>query len=102
MKIIHAVTAVIDGREITMFTIGELARRLGRDVQTVRGWERRGVIPVARYRSLTNQRLYTEEQISAIVRIAQEEKILICRDFMDTNFTQRVIDAFEEFDKRGG
>lgn len=57
----------IDGVDLEMFTIGELATRLDRQLQTLRKWEKLGIIPQATYRSGTNRRLYTTNQIEAIV-----------------------------------
>lgn len=58
---------VIEGKELEMFTIGELAQRLDRQRQTLRKWENNGIIPQAIYRSGANRRLYTKNQIEAIV-----------------------------------
>jgi MerR family regulatory protein len=60
-------TYVINGRETELFTIGELAEQLDRQRQTIRKWEREGIIPAATFRSKAGRRLYTRPQITAIV-----------------------------------
>lgn len=65
-------TYIIGGKEQKLYTIGELCRRLDRQRQTIRKWERYGYIPSAQYRSKTNRRLYTEAQINAIVRVVEK------------------------------
>jgi DNA-binding transcriptional MerR regulator len=66
---------VIEGKELEMFTIGELAKRLDRQRQTLRKWENNGIIPQAIYRSGANRRLYTKNQIDAIVKCVNEHQI---------------------------
>lgn len=68
-------TYVIDGKELEMFTIGELAFRLDRQRQTLRKWENNGIIPQAIYRSGANRRLYTKGQIEAIVDCVNKHQI---------------------------
>ena len=60
-------TYMIGGEETELFTIGELADQLDRQRQTVRKWEREGIIPAASFRSKAGRRLYTREQVTAIV-----------------------------------
>lgn len=50
------------------FSIGETARRVGRSANTLRIWERQGLIPKP-LRDSTQRRLYTEEHIQAIQRV---------------------------------
>ncbi|ORT58194.1 MerR family transcriptional regulator [Streptomyces sp. CB03238] len=87
------------------FGIGDLAKALHRDAVTMRKWEANGVIPKATYvisgkTANGNRRLYTREQIEVIVRIAHEEGLFDGDPrgirITDTNFTQRVKDAFEQ------
>jgi len=54
---------------VRMFTAGQLSKRLGRKTQTIRLWERKGVIPEAMYRNGARDRLYTELQVREIVEI---------------------------------
>lgn len=70
----------IKGEAVEMFTVGELARALGRKPVTIRAWEQRGWIPRANFRTPTPQgpqipgkapkgrRLYTRDQVEFLVR----------------------------------
>lgn len=66
---------VVDGKELELFTIGELCDRLDRERQTIRKWERDGIIPPAQYRSKSGRRLYTKQQIDAIVSVVEKYNI---------------------------
>lgn len=59
---------IINNKEVELYTIGELAVQLDRQRQTIRKWERDGIIPAATFRSKSGRRLYTKKQIDAIVR----------------------------------
>ena len=52
--------------EVSMLTAGQLAEALGRKTQTIRVWEKKGIIPQAMYRSDANDRLYTELQVKLL------------------------------------
>lgn len=66
----------INGAEIELFTIGEMAKALGKSPVTLRMWEREGWIPKATYRTPTprgkqipdrpskGRRLYSREQVA--------------------------------------
>jgi DNA-binding transcriptional regulator YiaG len=54
-------------RELSMYSSTQLARMLGRSVQTIRLWEREGILPKAVYRCNNNNRLYTEFQVKMLV-----------------------------------
>jgi hypothetical protein len=51
----------------TMYEIGALASFLDRRSQTLRLWERQEVLPRALYRTKTGRRLYTEDQVNALI-----------------------------------
>lgn len=68
-------TYIINNKELEMYTIGELAQRLDRQRQTLRKWEKQGIIPQAIYRSGADRRLYTKNQIEAIVSCVEKYKI---------------------------
>ena len=85
----------IDGVDLEMFTIGELAQRLDRQLQTLRKWEKLGIIPQATYRSGTNRRLYTENQIKAIVDLVDKYKIKQGQP-IPNEFKIEVEEAFKE------
>lgn len=63
---------MIGGMERTMYTSGDLADALDRQRQTIRKWESLGVIPKTPFRSKSNRRLYTQEQIKAIVSCVEK------------------------------
>ena len=65
----------INNVDLEMFTIGELAQRLDRQRQTLRKWEKQGIIPQAIYRSGADRRLYTKNQIDAIVECVMKYQI---------------------------
>lgn len=70
----------IKGEDIELFTVGELARAIGRRPVTVREWERRGWIPKSNYRTpapkapqipgkpAKGRRLYTRDQVEFLVK----------------------------------
>lgn len=69
----------IKGEDVELFTVGELARAIGRRPVTVREWERRGWIPKPNYRTpapkaeqipgkaTKGRRLYTRDQVEFLV-----------------------------------
>lgn len=72
-------TYIINGEPKVFFSIGELAKALGRRPVTIRMWESRGWIPKATYRtpkpkgaqipdkSVQGRRLYSLEQVTFLV-----------------------------------
>jgi len=80
---------IINGEEVLMFTIGELAKAIGKRPSTLRVWEHRGWLPKAKYRTpkpmkqqipeKTSQgrRLYSVQQVEflleAIIRFKVRE-----------------------------
>ena len=77
----------INNVDLEMYTIGELAQRLDRQRQTLRKWEKQGIIPQAIYRSGADRRLYTRNQIEAIVECVLKYQIKqgqpIPKEFID-------------------
>lgn len=66
----------IDGKVVTLFTIGAMARALGRSVHAIRLWERDGVIPETPHKSETGARLYTAEFVQMVEQLlTQQERI---------------------------
>lgn len=87
------------------FTLGQLARALGRESVTIRKWEREGVIPKAQYQvpgrnddPRGRRRLYTRKQVEGIVRIAEEEGLFANtrKPFAETQFVERVLKLFQQ------
>jgi len=56
----------VDGVMVRMFTIGALARAIGKGISTIRVWERNGTLPETPYRSKKGDRLYTLEMVESI------------------------------------
>jgi hypothetical protein len=90
------------------FTIGHLAKALGRSTVTIRAWESRGVLPTSDYRgprprttpnfgsTPRGKRLWTREQVEGILRIAEEERVITDphQKPPNTRFTTRVTELF--------
>lgn len=88
-------TYKVNGKKLDLYTVGELANRVDRKPQTIRGWERRGVIPPARYKAKTGMRLYTEKQIEAIVNKVEKFDLTQGKKIPD-EFKEEVFAAFKE------
>lgn len=88
-------TVTIKGAQYKLYYIGVLAKRLDRTPTTVRDWERKGIIPKSEFTDKFGKRLYTEEQIEAIVKCAKKDKISIGRSFALTNFSVHCHRQFE-------
>lgn len=88
----------INGKDVELYTIGELADRLDRQRQTLRKWERDGIIPQALFRSKTNRRLYTKAQCDAIVSVV-EKYDLKQGQAIPPEFREEVFKAFKEASK---
>lgn len=91
----------VGGKEREFFTTQALAVALNRTSQTIRLWERRGVLPKTRYRTpnlngIGGVRLYTRKQIEGIVRVAEEEGVLYNKVpyRQMVKFTQRITPLF--------
>lgn len=86
--------------DVEYFTIGKLAKALGRAPDTLREWEEKGFIPRAKYRTASSnskkaRRLYTRAQVEGIVRLAEEEGLMKGgRRPIPLSFVHRVQDLF--------
>ena len=98
-------TFTVRGREIELFTIGQVAQALNRSPQTLRAWERDHVIPNATYTKpgangdpRGRRRLYSREQVEVIVAAAEATGILydLSKRIGGTNFSERVYAGFKE------
>jgi hypothetical protein len=56
-------------------TIGELARKLGREPQTIIGWERQGLISPPRTRTTRGWRLYSPIEVIKIEKVARKVRV---------------------------
>ena len=93
-----------NGQIIELFYIGSLASALGRTTNTIRKWEIGGVIPDPCFKDSQGRRLYSQEQIDAIVRCAERAKIKQGSSIANTSFSQwchKELDALKEKYKGG-
>ena len=88
-----------NGSTIELFYIGTLANALGRTTSTIRKWEIAGVIPDPCFKDTLGRRLYSQEQIDAIVRCAERAKIKQGSSIANTSFSHwchKELDALKE------
>lgn len=76
---IKPATYILRGERVDVYTVGQLAKVIGRKAVTIRAWESRGIIPPTTYRtqlpvgiqapgkSLKGRRLYTKKQVDLIL-----------------------------------
>ena len=76
-----------NGEVIELFYIGALASALGRSTNAIRKWEIAGVIPDPCFKDDKGRRLYSQEQIDAIVRCAERAKIKQGLSIANTSFS---------------
>lgn len=89
-------TANINGKEVQMYYIGTLAKRLNRTTTAIRLWENSGIIPTTWFRDKFGKRLYTGEQIEAIVSIAEKNQIAQGKKMALTDFSKECHESFEQ------
>lgn len=77
----------INGQQVLMFTIGDLAKALGKRPSTLRVWEHRGWLPKAKYRTpkpvkqqipekaSRGRRLYSLEQVEFLIEAMERFNI---------------------------
>lgn len=97
----------VNGAPVKMYFVGTLAKRLGRCSESVRGWERKGIIPRTWFTDKFGKRLYTEEMIAAIVKCAEDNQIVRGSSLRLSAFSIDCHKAFEElhakyFEEKGG
>lgn len=97
-------------KRVKLYPVGELAQALGRKPVTIRKWENEGIIPQSIYWSPSEdprgvRRLYTEEQIRGLRKIADEEGILRPNangkwpPVEGTSFRNKALKLFQELEK---
>lgn len=79
-----------NGRVVELYSIGELAFRIGRTTEVVRKWEIAGVIPPTCFHDRNGCRMYTLEQINLIVDTATECHINRGTQFSKTGFSKKL------------
>lgn len=92
--------SIINGEEVTLYFISDLAHALGRTPQAIRKWEVSGIIPKAIFIDAHDRRMYTEEQIDIIVKTAEECKIGQGKNIAQTSFSKKVYDRLEKHNER--
>lgn len=76
----------LNGEEVTLYPIAYLGIRLGRSASTIRRWEIGGIIPKTPFKDTLGRRMYTKEQIDAIVKAAEEAVIKPGLSLCNTRF----------------
>lgn len=100
MAVASMQTVVINGEEVNLFYIDRLASELGRTPQTIRKWEVSGILPKPIFRDKLGRRLYSLEQIDAIVECAEKSNVRQGYSVANTNFSVRVHKALDEINKK--
>lgn len=98
---------VIGDRKQEFFLISHLAQALGYSVQSIRAWEAQRLLPKSPYRSPKTRgmvaggrsnkgrRLWTREQIEAILTAAKRNKVILNREPPSEAFYRDVASAFD-------
>ncbi len=60
---------------VPMYYPAQLSKCIGKDVQTIRLWSLRGILPEATYRNLLNYRIYTKDQLKVYIKHAHLLKL---------------------------
>lgn len=68
----RTVEVEVDGVRTRLFTVGAMAKALGKSISTLRVWEQNGFIPKTPYRSSRGDRLYTLEMVESTQAALQE------------------------------
>jgi hypothetical protein len=58
-----------EDRMVNMYSVTQLGLALDRKAQTIRIWEKKGILPKAIYRSTSGDRLYTELQVKLLASV---------------------------------
>lgn len=61
----------VDGKEMELYTIGNVAKQLKRSVETLRAWERQKIIPRPMYKS-GNVRLYHPKEVEVMKKVLKK------------------------------
>jgi len=99
---------MVDGKQQEFFTIRHLAAALDYSQQSIRAWENSGLLAKSPYRSpkprrptiggrnTKGKRLWTRQQIEGILRIAQEEGVIVNKQPPTKAFARKVGALFRE------
>ena len=100
MPVAHSKTISINGERIELFYLSKLAYALGRTSQTIRKWEISNVLPKTIFKDKMGRRMYTQEQIDLIVRIAEETQIKQGLSIANTSFSAKVHRELNKLNKK--
>ena len=89
-----------NGIKTKLYTIGSLASALGRSSATVRKWEISGILPKTPFKSSAGRRLYTQEQIGAVVAVAETVKIGQGKDMHKSDFGRKCEKEFNKLNEK--
>lgn len=100
MPVANTKTVTVKGVEVQLFYINTLGEALGRTAQTIRKWEISGILPDCLFRDKMNRRMYSQEQIDAIVACAEKSNVRQGYSVANTNFGPRVKEALATLNKK--
>ena len=84
-----------NGSSVELYSIGELAFRVGRTTEIVRKWEIAGIIPPTCFHDRNGCRMYTLEQINLIVDTATECRLFRGRQISKTGFPKKLAERWQ-------
>lgn len=84
-----------NGETLKLYSIGVLADAIGRKTDTIRKWEVAGFIPDSCFRDSRGWRLYSEEQINIVVKMAEKYHITQGKAIGRTSFPKKCFEGFE-------
>jgi hypothetical protein len=82
-EFLHATYYQMNGEKVAFYTVGEVAKALGRKTDTIRQWENRGFIPTPKFRTAPpegnqipgkpakGRRLYSRSQVELLLYAVQ-------------------------------
>lgn len=80
-----------DGRVVLGYTVGEVARRIGKTYFTLKKWRQLGVLPESPLKTDAGHGLYTVEMIN-VLKSAVAKRMMVSSS--DTTFTEEVRDGW--------
>lgn len=90
------------GNELTLYYIGAVCEATGRNVQTIRNWEKFGIIPKTPFKDKLGRRLYLQEHIDAIADCAGRCNISQGKAMSRTSFRTQVHSCFQQINQKYG
>lgn len=91
----RATATLPNGRVVELYSIGELAFRVGRAAEVVRKWEIAGIIPATCFHDQNGCRMYTLEMINLIVDTATECRLFRGRQISKTGFPEKLAERWQ-------